>query len=158
MSAIVSGVLNSTIGLLCSKLRDYTAERLNEGDANDEKCRQIIVRELDDIKSKLDGLSRKDLLASLSFFKEGVTRLYSSLETSCESCDGPSTSRASVEDQSEVEGATTMIPVTQAEHDVVQRASELSELIGNLKIASQDRYKSAKESLKEAKKASNRSI
>jgi hypothetical protein len=152
MSAIVSGVLNSTIGLLCSKLRDYTAKRLNEGDANDEKCRQIIVRELDDIKSKLDGLSRKDLLASLSFFKEGVTRLYTSLETSVESCDGPSTSQASVEDQSEVEGATTMIPVTQAERDVVQRASELSELIGNLKIASQDRYKSAKESLKEAKR------
>jgi hypothetical protein len=152
MSAIVSGILNSTIGLLCSKLRDYTAKRLNEGDANDEKCRQIIVRELDDIKSKLDGLSRKDLLASLSFFKEGVTRLYTSLETSVESCDGPSTSQVSVEDQSEVEGATTIIPVTQAERDVVQRASELSELIGNLKIASQDRYKSAKESLKEAKR------
>ncbi|CAB4013983.1 Hypothetical predicted protein [Paramuricea clavata] len=152
MSAIVSGVLNSTIGLLCSKLRDYTAERLNESDLNDEKCRQIIVRELDDIKSKLDGLSRKDLLASLSFFKEGVTRLYSSLEISGESCDGPSTSQAYVEDQSEVEGATAMIPVTQAEHDIVQRVSELSELIGNLKIASQDRYKSAKESLKEAKR------
>jgi hypothetical protein len=152
MSAIVSGVLNSTIGLLCSKLRDYTAGRLNEGDANDEQCRQIIVRELDDIKSKLDGLSRKDLLASLSFFKEGVTRLYSSLETSVESCDGPSTSQASVEDQSEVESATAMIPVTQAEHDVIQRASELSDLIGNLKIASKERYKSAKKSFEEAKR------
>ena len=152
MSAIVSGVLNSTIGLLCSKLRDYTAERLNEGDANDEQCRQIIVRELDDIKSKLDGLSRKDLLASLSFFKEGVTRLYTSLETSSQSCDGPSTSQASVEDQSEVESATAMIPVTQAEHDVIQRVSELSDLIGNLKIASKERYKSARKSFEEAKR------
>ena len=152
MSAILSGVLNSTIGLLCSKLRDYTAKRLNEGDANDEKCRQIIVRELDDIKSKLDGLSRKDLLASLSFFKEGVTRLYSSLETSGESCDGSNTSRAYVEDQSEVEGATAMTPVTQAERDIIQRVSELSDLIRNLKVASQERYKSAKKSFEEAKR------
>ena len=152
MSAIVSGVLNVTIGLLCSKLRDYTAEILNEGDVNNEKCRQIIVRELDDIKSKLDGLSRKDLLASLSFFKEGVTRLYASLETSGESCDGSSTSRAYVEDQSEVEGATTMIPITQAERDIIQRVSELSDLIRNLKVASQERYKSAKKSFEEAKR------
>ena len=81
MSVIVSGIENSTIGLLCCKLRDYTAQKLEEGDIDDSQCRQIIVRELDDIKTKLDGLSRKDLLASLSFFKEGVTRLYISLET-----------------------------------------------------------------------------
>ncbi len=152
MSAIVSGVINSTVGLLCSKLRDYTAERLNEGDLNDQQCRQIIVRELDDIKSKLDGLSRKDLLASLSFFREGVTRLYASLETSGESCDGPSTSQTSVENESQVEGATAMILVAQAERDVIQRASELCDLIGNLKIASQERYRSAKESFKETKR------
>ncbi|CAB4045671.1 Hypothetical predicted protein, partial [Paramuricea clavata] len=83
------------------KLRDYTAERLNEGDLNDEKFRQIFVRELDDIKSKLDGLSRKDLLASLSSFKEGVTRLFISLETSGESRHQPSTSKAPIEDESE---------------------------------------------------------
>ena len=152
MSAIVSGVINSTVGLLCSKLRDYTAEKLNEGDLNDNQCRQIIVREIDDIKSKLDGLSRKDLLASLSFFKEGVTRLYASLETSGESCDGPSTSQTPVENESQVEGATVMIPVTQAERDAIQRASELCDLIGNLKIASQERYRSAKKSFEEAKR------
>ena len=152
MSAIVSSVINSTVGLLLSKLRDYTAERLNEGDLNDEKCRQIIVRELDDIKSKLDGLSRKDLLASLSFFKEGVTRLYTSLETSGESCDGPSTSQTSAENESQIEGATARIPVKQAKRDAIQRASELCDLIGNLKIASPERYRSTKESFKEAKR------
>ncbi|CAB4013984.1 SH3 domain-binding 5-like, partial [Paramuricea clavata] len=109
MSAIVSGVLNSTIGLLCSKLQDYTAEKLDEGDVNNQQCKQIIVRELDDIKSKLDGLSRKDLRASLCFFKEGVTRLYASLEISGESRDGSSTSQACVEDQSEVEGVTRIL-------------------------------------------------
>ncbi len=148
-----------TVGLLCSKLRDYTAEKLNEGDLNDQQCRQIIVRELDDIKSKLDGLSRKDLLASLSFFKEGVTRLYASFEISGKSFDGPSTLQTSVENESKVEGATAMIPVAQAERDAIPRTSELCDLIGNLKIASQERYRSAKKSFEEAcKKASNGSI
>lgn len=30
------------------------------------------MREIDDIKSKLDGIPRRDLLASISFFKEGI--------------------------------------------------------------------------------------
>ena len=34
------------------------------------------MRQIDDIKSKLDGLARKDLLASMSFFKEGIEFLY----------------------------------------------------------------------------------
>ena len=152
MSAIINSVLNATIGLLCSKLRDHTASRLKGGDLNDEKCRQIVVRELDDIKSQLDALAKKDVGASLSFFKEGVTRLYGSLETSHEYCDDPNTSPQSVKDQSEVEGATAMLPVTHAEHDVVQKVSDLSKLIGNLNIASQERYKSAKKSFEEAKR------
>jgi hypothetical protein len=122
MSAIVNGIINSTVGLLCSKLRKYTAGRLNEGDLNEEKCRQIVVRELDEINSKLDGLSRMHLLASLSFFKEGVTRFYTSPGTSGESRHQPSTSKAHlIEDESEVEGATAsrveQFPVTQAERD-----------------------------------------
>ena len=34
------------------------------------------MREIDDIKSKLDGIARKDLVASVSFFKEGLVYLY----------------------------------------------------------------------------------
>jgi hypothetical protein len=52
---------------------------LKDGDVTDEECRRLIVRELDDIKSKLDGLARKDLLSSLCFLKEGVNGLYQSL-------------------------------------------------------------------------------
>ena len=36
----------------------------------------MIVREIDDIKSKLDALSKKDLEASISFFEEGIAFLY----------------------------------------------------------------------------------
>lgn len=46
--------------------------KLKDGDVTDAKMREIVVRELNDVKSKLDGLSRKDLLTSYRFLKEGV--------------------------------------------------------------------------------------
>ncbi|KAL9967058.1 hypothetical protein ACROYT_G025221 [Oculina patagonica] len=76
MSSILTGVFKATIGLLVRKGRGKAAEKLKDGDVTDEKFRRLIVREIDDIKSKLDGLSRKDLLASISFFKEGIELLY----------------------------------------------------------------------------------
>ena len=76
MSSIVTAVFKATIGLLVNKGRDKAAERLKEGDVTEQKFRSVIVREIDDIKLKLDGLSRKDLLASISFFEEGIELLY----------------------------------------------------------------------------------
>ena len=76
MSSIVTAVFKATIGLIVNKGRDKAAERLREGDITEEKFRSAIVREIDDIKSKLDGLSKKDLLASISFFEEGIELLY----------------------------------------------------------------------------------
>ena len=76
MSSIVTTVFKATIGLLVNKGRDKAAEKLKDGDVTDQKFRALIVREIDDVKSKLDGLSRKDLLASISFFKEGIELLY----------------------------------------------------------------------------------
>ena len=72
MSSIVTLVFNTTIGWLVNKGRDMTAERLKEGDVADQKIRDLIVREVEDIKSKLDGLSRKDLLAAVDSFKTGI--------------------------------------------------------------------------------------
>ena len=156
MSAIVSGIVNSTIGLLCSKLRDYTAQKLSESDINNSQWRQIIVRELDDIKTKLDGLSRKDLIASLISLKEGVNRLYISLETSDECCEKPSTSQAHTEDD-EPEGATVTMtveqfPVKLVERDSIDTVFDLHNFIGNLRIISEERYQSAKKSFEEAKR------
>jgi len=76
MSSIATAVFKVTIGLLVNKGRDKAAEKLKDGDVMDEKFRGLIVREIDDIKSKLDGLSRKDLGASISSFKEGIELLY----------------------------------------------------------------------------------
>ena len=76
MSSIVTTLFEATIGLLVNKGRDKFAEILKEGDVTDQKFRSLIVREIDDIKSKLDALSRKDLEASISFFEEGIALLF----------------------------------------------------------------------------------
>ena len=76
MSSIVTVVFKNTIGLLVNKGRDKAAEILKDGDVTDKKFHDLIVREIDDIKSKLDALSRKDLEASISFFEEGIALLY----------------------------------------------------------------------------------
>ena len=82
MSAIITGVLKLTVGVLFDKFRDTTADKLKEGDLTDEKCRQLIVRELDDIKSKLDALIRKDLLSSVEFFRDGMNYLEMAIQES----------------------------------------------------------------------------
>ena len=46
----------------------------------DTKVREVVVRELNEIKTKLDGLSRKDLLGSYSFLQEGVDFLSASVD------------------------------------------------------------------------------
>ena len=75
MSSIVLAVFRVTVGLLLDKGRDEAAKTLKDGDVTDQKFRGLIIREIDDIKSKLDGLSRKDLGASISFFEEGISRV-----------------------------------------------------------------------------------
>ena len=81
MSSLITAVFKATIGLLVNKGRDKLAEKLNEGDVTDQKFRGLIVREIDEIKSKLDGLARKDLKTSISLFREGVELLYEVFES-----------------------------------------------------------------------------
>ena len=76
MSSIVTALFKLTIGLLVNKGRDKVAEILKDGDVTDQRFHSLIVREIDDMKSKLDALSRKDLEASISFFEEGLALLY----------------------------------------------------------------------------------
>ena len=95
MSAIITAVFKLTVGLLVNKGRDKAAEKLKDGDVTDKIFCRLIVREIDDIKSKLDGLSKKDLLASISFFEEGIRLLYNVLDKArSRSEHGASTTRA----------------------------------------------------------------
>ena len=100
MSSLITAVFKATIGLLVNKGRDKLAEKWNEGDVTDQKFRGLIVREIDEIKSKLDGLARKDLLASISLFKEGIESLYEVFESARSSSEHravEATATASVE-------------------------------------------------------------
>ena len=81
MSSPITVVFKATIGLVVNKGRDKLAEKLNKGDVTDQKFRGLIVREIDEIKSKLDGLARKDLKTSISHFKEGIELLYEVFES-----------------------------------------------------------------------------
>ena len=80
MSSLVTTVFNSSIGWLVNKGREVTAEKLKQGDVTDQKIRDLIVREVEDIKSKLDGLSRQDLLAAVDSFETGIRYLFKALD------------------------------------------------------------------------------
>lgn len=90
MSSIVTSVLNATIGWLVAKGRDVTAEKLKEGDVTDQKIHDLIVREVKDIKTKLDGITRNDLLTAVDSFETGIRFL-------CQALDAISSGRSSAE-------------------------------------------------------------
>ena len=144
MSEVVTGVVKLTFGVLANKIRSGIAERLKDGDVTDEECRRLIVRELDDIKSKLDGLARKDLLSSLCFLKEGVNGLYQSL-----------LQLDSNENTAESTGQATLLEAASSRDtgpdSPINEAIALINAITSLKIRSNDHFKSAIESFKLAR-------
>ena len=73
-------MFKASIGLLVNKGRDKAAEKLKEGDVTDQKFRGLIVREIEDIKSKLDGLARKDLFTAIDYFKVGLGYVYEAID------------------------------------------------------------------------------
>ena len=79
-SIILAGVFKSTIGLIVNKGRYDTAERLKDGDVADQKFRAVIVGEMEEIKTTLDGLARKDLLAAIDAFETGLGYLYLAID------------------------------------------------------------------------------
>ena len=148
MSEAITGVLKFSFGLISNKLRSYGAEKLKDGGLTDQKLRGIIVREFDEIKSKLDAISRKDLLTSVSSLQEGIISLIMSYGESLESGNS-SISRLPSAGACSIEAKPSLPSVT------VEDAITLANAIGKMKIESKDRLESAKESFKEAgKKAS----
>lgn len=80
MSSIVTAVFKATVGIIVNKARDKAAEKLKQGDVMDQRFRDLIKREIDDIKSRLDGLSRKDLLSAIDAFEAGMRYLYQAMD------------------------------------------------------------------------------
>ena len=81
MSALLVCVFKATVGFIVNKSRDAAAEKLKDGDVTNQRLRDLITRELSEVKSKLDGLARKDLLAAIDFFQEGIILLHKVLRS-----------------------------------------------------------------------------
>ncbi len=145
MSSIVTSILSSTVGLLWNKARDSTAARLKDGDVTDAKIREIVVRELNDIKMKLDGLSRKDLLSSYSFLQEGVDFLNVSLNKS-------KLKQKALVTETQVDQCETSAIASSIESGILNEALELSRVMGKLKVNSDKEFELAIERFKDARK------
>ncbi|CAB4027894.1 Hypothetical predicted protein, partial [Paramuricea clavata] len=145
MSSIVTSILSSTVRLLWKQAQDATAKKLNNGDITDERIREILVRELDDIKTKIDGLARKDLLVSYSFLQDGVQLLIVSLD---KSKDEQKAVQSKTQDD---RGQTSIMPSGDESADIFNKALELSHVMGKLKILSSE-SEPAKKRFEEARK------
>jgi hypothetical protein len=143
MSSIVTTILSSTVGLLWNKARDTTAKKLKDGDITDAKLREIVMRELNDVKTKIDGLSRKDLLSSYSFLQEGVQLLILSLDKSKDE------QKAVQSETQDDRGETSRMPSGNESTDILNKALELSHVMGKLKIVSNE-SESAKKRFEDA--------
>ena len=152
MSFIATAVFKATIGLLINKARDGAAEKLKGGDVTDEKLRNLIVREIDQINSKLDGLARKDLLSSISNFKEGIAIFFDVFDKANK---GVKELKESVTGQAAAAAATTEVSVqSSASTQAVEGslANKLAHLqLIDLDESSKELLSSAKERFKEAR-------
>ncbi|XP_028407315.1 uncharacterized protein LOC114529947 [Dendronephthya gigantea] len=140
MSSIVTSILNSTLGLLWNKVRDSTAEKFKDGDVTDAEIRKFVVRELNDIKSKIDGLSRSTLLASYDFLEEGVVLLSVSLDKS-----NPEQKASETRDKPGE-------PSSVIQSGILNQAIELPRAMEKLKINLDREFETARERFKDARK------
>ena len=142
MSSIITAILRSTVGLLCDKARDSAANKLKDGDLTDQKLREIIVKDLTDIKSKLDCLSLKYLDSSYSFLKEGVRLLNIALDKTNKdekASEGPSNEATRI--------------VNDSASDVLNAVLSLPRAIERLKISSGKLFVSAEDCFKASREA-----
>ena len=151
MSEVITGVVKFAFGFISNKLRTYGAEKLDDGGLTDQKLHGLIVREFDEIKSKLDAIARKDLGTSISSLQEGIISLIMSHGESLES-GNPSSTKLPSAGACSVEAKPSLSSVT------VEDAITLANVIREMKIESNDRLESAKESFKEACKEANRAF
>ena len=101
--------LKAVVGLLVNKARDSAAEKLKEFDVTDKKIQELIQREINDIKSKLDALSRKDLLSAIDAFQAGVRHLYQALEIGSETVRSATSAKETLMSVTKVPALTAAI-------------------------------------------------
>ena len=151
MSSIETFLFKATIGWLVNKGRDVTAEKLKEGDVTDKKVRDLIVREVEDIKSKLDGLSRKDLLAAVDSFETGVRFLFQALDVKPSGEASTATEKTSVAIKEENVDLTDVVKIVSfaSEMEKIQKI-DLDEATKIKFSQAEKRFKMAREKATEA--------
>ncbi len=146
--SIIAKLISSTLGLVLNKARSSAAEKLKDGDTTDEKLRDVIIEDLDDIKTKIDALSRKDLRSSYCFLKEGVVTLNLALDeakdeqiTTGEPNDAPNEgSQTTATNESESGILNDAIALSHA----IQKLNNTSSVNGRL-VSAKERFKAALE-------------
>lgn len=144
MSSIVTTVCKATIGLLVDKGRDVAAERLRGGDVTDETIRSWIVREINAVSSKLNGLARKDLNTSINHFRTGLVNLFEVLKKA-QSGDGGSVTTQTAIGTEERRLPSSATPVNITEVLSQWKATELDDSAKRM-------LSNAKEGFKEAER------
>ena len=147
--SVGSMLLKFGLGFISDKFRTYGAETLQGGGLTDQKFRGLIVRELDDITSKLDALSRKDLSASISFLQKGIQRLQTRFEFGNSSTSKLPTYRRDLIDMASTGPSSSQTKPVQLQSVSVEDAVALANAIGKLKIESKEQFES-KECFKKA--------
>ena len=145
MFSVIASIISSALGLVLNKARTTTADKLKGGDITDEKLRDLIDVDLNNIQKKIDGLARKDLLASYCFFKEGVVTLNLALKEAKEQI---SKDEAGCVHNDRSETTTT----SGSESGILNEAIALSTAIQKLSNTSNDRLISAEKRFCEARR------
>ena len=148
MSLIVTSIVKVTVGLLWNKVLDATAKNLRVSGNTNAIIRELVLRELEDIRRKLDGLSRKDLLSSYSFLQEGIQLLNVCLEKSEQT--------AVLNEGNDNRGETSKMP-SGGESRILNEALELSQAMGKLQIVSYE-FEAAKKRFEDARKEATRAF
>ena len=143
MSSIITGILSSTVGLLWNKARDTTAAKLQDGDVTDAKIRDLVVREMTEIKTTLKALTRQDLNSSYSFLRQGLIFLNAALGKS-------NLEHKALPNETQDDGGESPTTSSTVGSDVLNEVLKLSHAVEKIKLVSDGKFELANERFKDA--------
>ena len=143
MSSIITGILSSTVGLLWNKARDTTAAKLQDGDVTDAKIRDLVVREMTEIKTTLKALTRQDLNSSYSFLRQGLIFLNAALDKS-------NLEQKALPNETQDDGGESPTTSSTVGSDVSNEVLKLSRAVKKIKLVSDGKFELANERFKDA--------
>ena len=133
MSSIITGILSSTVGLLWNKARDTTAAKLQDGDVTDAKIRDLVVREMTEIKTTLKALTRQDLNSSYSFLRQGLIFLNAALDKS-------NLEQKALPNKTQDDGGESPTMSSTVGSDVLNEVLKLSHAVEKIRLVSDGKF------------------